>query len=219
MVLTPNKAIPPLVGVNTYQSIISFGRCWHLGLTLDVNTYQSEYHLGRCWHLGLTLDVNTYLKENAECPTLNLLSHLDPRLLHPCCLPLPNNLLINRFLPLITIFYPHYLHFHIQHKCNSNQHHLVISLFCSQSQYKRSLLNKITHEGHILPSSCFSWLDMLHCSCYMFLVKLPVLEQKHHERYKVDSTLRIYVNQVCLSRGVIVVWYHHHHHHHGCMIS
>ena len=63
---TPTKAIPPLVGVDTYQSSISFGRCWHLGLTLDVNTYQSEYHLGRCWHLGLTLDVNTYLKENAE---------------------------------------------------------------------------------------------------------------------------------------------------------
>ena len=71
---TPTKAIPPLVGVDTYQSSISFGRCWHLGLTLDVNTYQSEYHLGRCWHLGLTLDVNTYLKENAECPTLNRLS-------------------------------------------------------------------------------------------------------------------------------------------------
>ena len=63
---TPTKAIPPLVGVDTYQSSISFGRCWHLGLTLDVNTYQSEYHLGRCWHLGSTLDVNTYLKENAE---------------------------------------------------------------------------------------------------------------------------------------------------------
>ena len=71
---TPTKAIPPLVGVDTYQSSISFGRCWHLGLTLDVNTYQSEYHLGRCWHLGLTLDVNTYLKENAECPTLQSLS-------------------------------------------------------------------------------------------------------------------------------------------------
>ena len=65
-VLTPTKAIPPLVGVDTYQSSISFGRCQHLVPTLGVDTYQSEYHLGRCQHPVLTLGVNTYLKENAE---------------------------------------------------------------------------------------------------------------------------------------------------------
>ena len=67
---TPTKAIPPLVGVDTYQSSISFGRCQHLVLTLGVDTYQSEYHLGRCQYLVLTLDVNTYLKGNAKWPTL-----------------------------------------------------------------------------------------------------------------------------------------------------
>ena len=67
---TPTKAIPPLVGVDTYQSSISFGRCQQLVPTLGVDTYQSEYHLGRCQHLVLTLDVNTYLKGNAEWPTL-----------------------------------------------------------------------------------------------------------------------------------------------------
>ena len=52
--LTPTKAIPSLVGVNTYQSSISFGRCQHQVLTQGVDTYQSEYHLGRCQHLVST---------------------------------------------------------------------------------------------------------------------------------------------------------------------
>ena len=63
---TPTKAIPPLVGVDTYQSSISFGRCQHPVPTLGVDTCQSEYHLGRCQHPALTLGVDTYLKENAE---------------------------------------------------------------------------------------------------------------------------------------------------------
>ena len=58
------------VGVDTYQSSFSFGRCQHPVPTLGVDTYQSEYHLGRCQHPMSILGVNTYLKENAEWPTL-----------------------------------------------------------------------------------------------------------------------------------------------------
>ena len=61
--LTPSKAVSPLVGVNTFQSSISFGRCWHRVLTPSVDTYQSGYHLGRCQHWVSTMGVDTHLKE------------------------------------------------------------------------------------------------------------------------------------------------------------
>ena len=68
---TPTKGGIALVGVDTYQSSISFGRCQHLVPTLGVDTYQSEHHLGGCQHPVSTLGVNTYLKENAEWQSLD----------------------------------------------------------------------------------------------------------------------------------------------------
>ena len=49
--------MPLLVGVNTYQSSISFG---YRRRRFSVGTYQSEYHLG-------TLGVNTHLIETGGC--------------------------------------------------------------------------------------------------------------------------------------------------------
>ena len=69
--LTPTKWGNALEGVNTFQSSISFGRCWHPVLTPSVDTYQSGYHLGRCQHWVSTLGVNTYLKEGAGWVTLH----------------------------------------------------------------------------------------------------------------------------------------------------